>query len=133
MITRGGKPAYHTLSEEESKAEGQCVKEDHDGATFMEFVTEDDRAHGFPYSQLMGYTLERVPESEFKGESPEDRLHLFFSTHDVTLTGWRLRPLVNLVRQGTLSGVRALDTRYSQVNTKSPFIARIKITPVKEG
>jgi hypothetical protein len=133
MITRGGKPAYQTLSEEESKAEGQCVREDHDGATFMEFVTEDDRAHGFPCSQLMGYTLERVPESEFKGESPEDRLHLFFSTHDVTLTGWRLRPLVNMVRQGTLANARSLDTRYSQVNTKSPFITRIKITPVKEG
>jgi hypothetical protein len=133
MITRGGKPAYQTLSEEESKAEGQCVKEDHDGATFMEFVTEDDRAHGFPYAQLMGYTLERVPESEFKGEAPEDRLLLFFSTHDVTLTGWRLRPLVNMMRQGMLSGVRALDTRYAQVNTKSPFVARIKITPVKEG
>jgi hypothetical protein len=133
MITRGGKPAYQTLSEEESKAEGQCVKEDHDGATFMEFVTEDDRAHGFPCSQLMGYTLERVPESEFKGEAPEDRLHLFFSTHDVTLTGWRLRPLVNMIRQGTLASVRSLDTRYSQVNTKSPFIARIKIAPVKEG
>ena len=133
MITRGGKPAYQTLSEEESKAEGQCVREDHDGATFMEFVTEDDRAHGFPCSQLMGYTLERVPESEFKGESPEDRLHLFFSTHDVTLTGWRLRPVVNMVRQGKLASVRALDTRYSQVNPKSPFIARIKIAPVKEG
>ena len=133
MITRGGKPAYQTLSDEESKAEGQCVKEDHDGATFMEFVTEDDRAHGFPCSQLMGYTLERVPESEFKGEAPEDRLHLFFSTHDVTLTGWRLRPLVNMVRQGTLANVRSLDTRYAQVNQKSPFIARIKITPVKEG
>ncbi len=133
MITRGGKPAYQTLSEEESKAEGQCVKEDHDGATFMEFVTEDDRAHGFPCSQLMGYTLERVPESEFKGEAPADRLHLFFSTHDVTLTGWRLRPVVNMVRAGTLAGVRALDTRYAQVNQKSPFVARIKIAPVKEG
>jgi hypothetical protein len=133
MITRGGKPAYHTLSEEESKAEGQCVKEDHDGASFMEFVTEDDRAHGFPYSQLMGYTLERAPESEHQSDAPEDRLHLFFSTHDVTLTGWRLRLLVNLVRKGTLSGVRSLDTRYAQVNQKSPFIARIKITPVKEG
>ena len=99
----------------------------------MEFVTEDDRAHGFPYSQLMGYTLERVPESEHESDAPEDRLHLFFSTHDVTLTGWRLRPLVNLVRKGTLSGVRSLDTRYSQVNTKSPFIAHIKIAPVKDG
>ena len=99
----------------------------------MEFVTDDDRAHGFPYSQLMGYTLERVPESEHQSDAPEDRLHLFFSTHDVTLTGWRLRPLVNLVRQGKLSSVRALDTRYAQVNQKSPFIARIKIAPVKEG
>ena len=51
----------------------------------------------------------------------------------MTLTGWRLRPLVNMVRKGTLSGVRALDTRYSQVNQKSPFIARIKISLVKEG
>ena len=133
MLKREGKQMYPPLTEEESVREGQCVKEDHDGATFMEFVTEDDRAHGFPYSQLMGYTLERVPESEFKGEAPEDRLHLFFSTHDVTLTGWRLRPLVNLVRKGTLSGVRSLDTRYAQVNQKSPFIARVKITPVKEG
>jgi hypothetical protein len=132
MLKREGKPMYAPLTEEESVREGQCVKEDHDGASFMEFVTEDDRAHGFPYSQLMGYTLERVPESEFKGEAPEDRLHLFFSTHDVTLTGWRLRPLVNLVRKGTLSGVRSLDTRYAQVNQKSPFIARVKITPVKE-
>jgi hypothetical protein len=74
-----------------------------------------------------------LPESEFKGEAPEDRLHLFFSTHDVTLTGWRLRPLVNMVRQGTLASVRALDTRYAQVNTKQPFIARIKIAPVKDG
>jgi hypothetical protein len=104
-----------------------------DGATFMEFLTEDDRAHGFPCSQLMGYTLERVPESEHQSDAPEDRLHLFFATHDVTLTGWRLRPLVNLVRQGKLSSVRSLDIRYSQVNQKSPFIARIKITPVKEG
>ena len=133
MLKREGKPAYHTLSEEESKAEGQCVKEDHDGATFMEFATEDDRAHGFPCSQLMGYTLERVPESEHQSDAPEDRLHLFFSTHDVTLTGWRLRPLANMLRQGTLASVRALDTRYAQVNTKSPFIARIKIAPVKEG
>jgi hypothetical protein len=51
----------------------------------------------------------------------------------VTLTGWRLRPLINMVRQGTLASVRSLDTRYSQVNQKSPFIARIKISLVKEG
>ena len=38
-----------------------------------------------------------------------------------------------MVRQGTLANVRSLDTRYSQVNQKSPFIARVKITPVKEG
>jgi hypothetical protein len=133
MLKREGKQMYPPLTEEESVREGQCVREDHDGATFMEFVTEDDRAHGFPYSQLMGYTLERVPESEHESNAPEDRLHLFFSTHDVTLTGWRLRPLVNLVRKGTLSGVRSLDTRYAQVNQKSPFIARIKIAPVKEG
>ena len=114
------------------RSDCQCVSED-DNSSFIEFQTEDDRCHGFPYSQLMGYTLERVPESEHESEAPEDRLHLFFSTHDVTLTGWRLRPLVKLIRKGSLSGARALDTRYAQVNQKSPFIARVKITPVKEG
>ena len=133
MLKREGKQMYPPLTEEESVREGQCVKEDHDGATFIEFVTEDDRAHGFPCSQLMGYTLERVPESEHESNAPEDRLHLFFSTHDVTLTGWRLRPLVNMVRQGTLASARSLDSRYAQFNQKSPFITRIKITPVKEG
>ena len=38
-----------------------------------------------------------------------------------------------MIRQGTLASVRTLDTRYSQVNTKQPFIARIKIAPVKDG
>jgi hypothetical protein len=76
MLKREGKPMYPPLTEEESVREGQCVKEDHDGASFMEFVTEDDRAHGFPYSQLMGYTLERAPESEHESNAPEDRLHV---------------------------------------------------------
>ena len=131
MLTREGKPMY-PRREEQSIAEGQCVSED-DNSSFIEFQTEDDRFHGFPYSQLMGYTLEGVPESEHKSDAPEDRLHLFFSTHDVTLTGWRLRPLVKLIRKGSLSGARALDTRYAQVNTKQPFIARVKITPVKNA
>jgi hypothetical protein len=48
-------------------------------------------------------------------DAPEDPLRPFFPAHAVTLTGWRLRPLVKLARQGTLSGVRALGTRYSQV------------------
>jgi hypothetical protein len=38
---------------------------------------------------------------------------------------------VSLPHAVCLSGARALDIRYSQVNTKSPFIARIKIAPVK--
>lgn len=89
--------------------------------------------HGFSYSQLMGDTLEHIRESEHESDAPEDRLHFFFSTHDVTLTGWHLRPLVNLVRKSTLASVRSLDTRYANVNQNSPFIARIKITPVKEA
>jgi steroid 5-alpha reductase family enzyme len=51
----------------------------------------------------------------------------------VTLTGWRLRLLINLVRKGTLASIRSLDTRYAQVNQKSPFIARVKIASVKNG
>jgi hypothetical protein len=95
MLTRQGKPACGSspLAEQLARKredrrddEGRCIEES-SGSSFIEFVSADDRVHGFAYSQLVNYTLEKIPESEHKTDAPQDRLQLFFSTHGVTLSG----------------------------------------------
>lgn len=103
-------------------------------SVFIEFVTADDRVHGFAYSQLMNYTLEKVPESEHKTQDvnwPQDRLQLFFSTHDVTLSGWRLRDFLRLLRDGKAAAVKTVNARYLNLHPDAPFVAEIKIAAVK--
>src|SRR5208283_3206787 len=89
----------------------------------IEFHLSEHQRRAFCTSQLIEYTLEPNPDAADDKDIPPQRLALVFSTADAEVLGWRLRPLVNLVRQGTLASVRSLDTRYSQVNTKQPFIA----------
>jgi hypothetical protein len=85
---RQGKPAYGPGSlsdqlarkrEDRRDDEGRCVDESYGNGTnaFIEFVTADDRVHGFAYSQLMNYTLEKISENEHKADAPQDRLQLF--------------------------------------------------------
>ena len=96
---------------------------------FIEFVTADDRVHGFAYSKLMNYTLEQIEESEPKADAPQDRLQLFFSTHDVTLSEWRLRDFLHPLRDGKVAAVKTGHARYANLRTDLPFIAEIKIEP----
>lgn len=117
--------------EERRDDEGHYIEEGQ-GASFIEFVTADDRVHGFAYSQLMNYTLEKIPESEHKADVPQDRVQLFFSTHDVTLTGWRLRDFLRLLRDGKVAAVKTCNARYSNLRSNAPFVAEIKIAPAKD-
>lgn len=139
MLTRQGKPAYGSsrLAEQLARKredrrddEGRCIEES-SGSSFIEFVTADDRVHGFAYSQLMNYTLEQIAESERKADAPQDRLQLFFSTHDVTLTGWRLRDFLRLLRDGKVAAVKTGNARYANLRNDLPFVAEIKIAQVK--
>ena len=140
MLKRPGSSAYGSGSladqltrkrEERRDDEGRCIEEG-DGASFIEFVAADDRVHGFAYSQLMNYTLEKISENEHKSDAPQDRLQLFFSTHDVTLTGWRLRDLLRLLRDGKVAAVKTGHARYANLRNDLPFVAEIKIAPVKD-
>lgn len=99
--------------------EARCIEEC-DDATFIEFVTTDDGVRGFVYSQLMNYTLERMTGNEHKIDAPQDRLQLFFSTHDVTLTGWRLREFLRLFRENKIGAVRTANARYLNLRPSSP-------------
>ena len=78
MLTRQGKPAYGSspLAEQLARKredrrddEGRCIEESN-GSSFIEFVTADDRVHGFAYPQLTNYTLERMPNNEYKTTKP---------------------------------------------------------------
>ena len=142
MLTRQGKPAYGSspLAEQLARKredrrddEGRCIEES-TGSSFIEFVTADDRVHGFAYSQLMNYTLEGIAEPEHKAQDvnrPQDRLQLFFSTHDVTLSGWRLRDFLRLLRDGKVAAVKTGNVRYADLRRDAPFVAEIKIAQVK--
>lgn len=142
MITRQGKPAYGPGSladqlarkrEDRRDDEGRCIEESSGpcASTFIEFVTADDRVHGFACSQLMNYTLEQISENEPKADAPQDRLQLFFSTHDVTLTGWRLRDFLRLLRESKIGAVRTANARYLNLRHDLPFVSEIKIAEVK--
>jgi hypothetical protein len=79
----------------------------------------------------MNYTLEKISENELKTDAPQDRLQLFFSTHDVTLSGWKLRDFLRLLRDGKVAAVKTGNPRYANLNNTLPFVAEIKIAQVK--
>lgn len=78
----------------------------------------------------MNFALEQIADSEFRNCGtgvPQDRLQLFFSTHDVTLSRWRLRDFPRLFRVGDVSAVKTGDARYANL----PYVAEIKISQVR--
>ena len=56
---------------------------------------------------------------------------LFFSTHDVIISGWRLRVFLRSFREGKVAAVKTGNTRYVNLCHDAPFVAEIKIAPVK--
>jgi hypothetical protein len=53
-----------------------------------------------------------------------------FSTHDVTLTGWRLREFLRLLREGKVAAARTGDPRYANLRKNSPLLVSITVEPV---
>ena len=139
-LTREGKSAYSSESlaeqlarrrEERRDEEGRCTEESSGGSTFIEFATADDRVHGFAYAQLINYRLEKIAENEHKTDAPLDQLELFFPTHDVTVTGWRLRELLRSLRSGKLAAVKTGPARYAHLRKELPYVAEINVVPAK--
>ena len=88
--------------------------------------------NGNAYSQLMNYTLEQIADAEHKADAPPDRLQLFFSTHDVTLSGWRLRDFLRLLRDGKVAAVKTGHSRYADLRRDAPFVAEITVAAVAQ-
>jgi len=77
-------------------------------------------------------TRRRIAESEHKTDAPQERLQIFFSTHDVTLTGWRLRDLLRLLRDGKIAAVKTGHARYANLDQNNAFVASIIVTPINK-
>ena len=70
----------------------------------IDFIKQDGTHQMFPYSQLITTWTEKSDEYNL--------IKLFFSTHLVTLTGYKLNGLYELIRKHNLEIVIARDERY---------------------
>jgi hypothetical protein len=93
----------------------------------IDFTPPDGRVHGFPYAHLLSYLYEKNPDAALQPDAPPDRFSIWFSTHDVVLTGWRLSGLAPLLRQGKLASVLAVEARYYGLSTSGPFVCGIHV------
>jgi hypothetical protein len=121
-------PASKTTPAAPDKVAPICIVESDAShlALAVDFALRDGRVHGFPYAHLLSYLAEKNPEAALHSDAPPDRFSLWFSTHDVTLIGWRLSGLAPLLRQGKLASVMAVDARYYELST-GPFVAEIRV------
>jgi hypothetical protein len=93
----------------------------------VDFAPRDGRVHGFPYAHLLSYLYEKNPDATLQPDAPPDRFSIWYSTHDVVLTGWRLSGLAPLLRQGKLASVLAVEARYYGLSTSGPFVSDIRV------
>jgi len=90
---------------------------------------------GFHSSHLIEYTFEANPDAKSDDAAgdqamPPERLALAFATADVTLLGWRLGRLADLLHENKLAAVGTRPQRHAQVDPVKPFVTSIVITPI---
>ena len=84
-----------------------------------------DACFVFPYAHLSFAKLDRVGVAE--------TLSLMFTTHEIRITGRRLRDLLLAVQKLSAEWVKEMPSRYSALIQKnSPFIETISVTEVSE-
>jgi hypothetical protein len=98
----------------------------------IEFYPDEHNRHGFPASQLIHYSLGQNPDVEDDKNEPPQKLVLAFSTADVVILGWRLGHIADKLQENELASVQVLPKRYGELDKKMPFVASIKITPIKK-
>ena len=86
----------------------------------VDFIKHDGSRQMFPYSQLITTWTETADEHNL--------IKFFFSTHHVTLKGYNLNPLYELIRKQNLEIVIARDERYLNTSKDNqPYITEIEI------
>ncbi|MCP9290543.1 hypothetical protein [Gracilimonas sediminicola] len=86
----------------------------------IDFIKQDGTRQMFPYSQLITTWTEKSDEHNL--------IKLFFSTHHVSLKGFNLSTLYELIRQQNLEILIARDERYLNTSKDSqPYVIGIEI------
>ena len=86
----------------------------------IDFIKQDGTRQMFPYSQLITTWTEKSDEHNL--------IKLFFSTHHVSLKGFNLSTLYELIRKQTLEIVIARDERYlNTAKDNQPYVIEIDI------
>ena len=121
--------------------EGECLLTTQKHCPCVEFLAElqssPPRRHGFHTGQLLHYTLESNDgsdggKSDHGGHGPPEKLTLAFATADVVIVGWRLERLAKHLRDGELLAVRALPSRYANLDRNKTYVASITVEPVSK-
>lgn len=102
--------------------------------SFMEFHTDAEHCFAFNMHQLIHYSIEKDVGRPFPDAPPVEKISMAFSTADVTLIGWRFDILCEDVRyaRGGIIKILPAGTRYTQLETRIPYVTSMTIEPVKE-
>lgn len=97
----------------------------------IDFRDATGRVYGFPYAHLLHYFLEKNPASAHDPNVPPDRMVLSFSTHDVTLLGWRLSNVLLWLGLARISSIIVRDTRFANMDKEKAYISEISVKAVE--
>jgi len=114
-----------------SDFKNECYELAHKHVLCIEFVLSDTQREGFHTGQLLHYRLE--PNSSDETHAPPEKLALAFATADVVILGWKLSTLANHLRDGDLLAVRALPSRYANLDRNKTYVASITVIPIAKS
>jgi hypothetical protein len=102
-------------------------------AAFIEFHLSPDNCVGYAAHQLMHYQLiTRKPDLADDPTKPMQTLTLGFATADLVISGNRLHLITAALVANELTAVRAIPSRYAELNPRQPFVAKIEIKDLKD-
>jgi len=103
-------------------------------AAFIEFHLGPDNCVGYAASQLMHFQLvTRKPDLADDPTKPAQTLTIGLQTVDLVITGNRLNLITEALGSATLKAVRAIPSRYAELNPKRPYIAKIEINELNQA
>ena len=103
-------------------------------AAFIEFHISPGNCVGYAASQLMHFQLlTRKPDLADDPTKPPQTLTIGLQTVDLVITGNRLNLITEALGSATLKSVRAIPSRYAELNPKRPYIAKIEIKALNDG
>jgi hypothetical protein len=121
----------HSKSTLEKSQFGGSVEITPPQPAFIEFITEG-HLWGIPLRRLDYFILGDNPEQNGKKTSPTDLLILVFETRIVSLFGWRLELLLDLLTHGRVKRVHA-EKFLGTLIIDEPWVSEIKIISRNES